>query len=76
MLCYLILWYHTLNHIQVMGAENFDRSQAASMLQKMATTVPGGAAVLAAFLQDARDDAPNDATTKSRVHHVYLRHTY
>ena len=38
--------------IQVMGAENFDRSQAASMLQKMATTVPGGAAVLAAFLQE------------------------
>jgi hypothetical protein len=38
--------------VQVMSSENYDRSQAASMLQKMATTVPGGAAVLAAFLQE------------------------
>jgi len=37
--------------IQVMSAENYDRGQAESLLQTMAATVPGGAGVLSAFLQ-------------------------
>jgi len=38
--------------VQVMSAQSFDRAQAESLLQRMATSVPGGAKVLAAFLQE------------------------
>jgi len=38
--------------IQVLGSQDFDRAQAESMLQKMASTVPGMPRVLAAFMQE------------------------
>jgi len=37
--------------IQVLSSQNYDRSQAEMLLQKMSTTVPGMPRVLAAFLQ-------------------------
>jgi len=38
--------------IQTLSAENYDRAQAESLLQKMTTTVPGMPRVLAAFVQE------------------------
>mmetsp|Transcript_24566 Transcript_24566/g.62622 ORF Transcript_24566/g.62622 Transcript_24566/m.62622 type:complete len:660 (+) Transcript_24566:47-2026(+) len=44
--------------IQVMSAENFDRAQAAVLLQRMSTTVPGMEPVLAALQQQQQASEP------------------
>mmetsp|Transcript_48388 Transcript_48388/g.156003 ORF Transcript_48388/g.156003 Transcript_48388/m.156003 type:complete len:659 (-) Transcript_48388:126-2102(-) len=44
--------------IQVMSAENYDRAQAAVLLQRMSTTVPGMEPVLAALQQQQQTSEP------------------